>query len=587
MRIPSELERSARTTSPLPLERLSLVLLSLAALVVLGSSALSGCGAKSGAVEPGDAGTSHPATMTAAKDEEAVSRHLRMVFVADLHAQLEAHPELFWNEGGERIEEAGGFARVAAFIEGARREHPGAVLAIDGGDTIQGSGAAALTEGEVLLPILPLMGFELAIPGNWEVVYGPAVMNALTGALPYPTIATNVYEEATGERVFAPYWIGERGGVRVAVVGFTDPDVPFRQPPAYSRGLSYTSADEEQLSELAATLREEQGAEVVVLVSHLGLSKAVALSERLRGYDVHLSADTHERTYEPVEVGGTWVVEPGAFGSFAGVLDFEVNEEGEVSNRSWELVELTASRFPEDEEVARAIDEALVPLREELDRELGQTGETLIRYGVVETSVDALLADALRASTGADIALSNGFRFGTPLLPGPITVADLWNLYPIVTPVKSGEVTGAQLRAFWERELENVFAREAEDRFGGWVPRPSGMELVFEAGAPVGQRIQSITFNGEPLHDEEVYTVTACEREGDRPDMVCRIPDVANPRVHDFNAHEAVERYLRAHPEVSVPALGRVRATDIDQPARSQAFITFEGPHEHGESHGE
>src|SRR5690606_18835879 len=150
-----------------------------------------------------------------------------------------------------------------------------------------------------------------------------------------------------------------------------------------------------------------------------------------------------------------------------------------------------------------------------------------------ETPLDAWLADVLRETTGTEIALSNGFRFGTPLLPGPIRERDLWNLFPIVTPLKTGKVTGQQLRAFWERELENVFAADPAKRFGGWVPRPSGLTLEFEARAPAGQRVRDVRVHGEPLDDERVYTLTACEREGDRPDTLCRIAGVADPVVLD------------------------------------------------------
>src|SRR5690606_26394233 len=78
------------------------------------------------------------------KVSESATRHVTILFAADLHAQLEEHDELFWR-GEERIEKAGGFARLAKAIRKIREERGGAVLAIDGGDTIQGSAAAAWT----------------------------------------------------------------------------------------------------------------------------------------------------------------------------------------------------------------------------------------------------------------------------------------------------------------------------------------------------------------------------------------------------------------------------------------------------------
>lgn len=499
--------------------------------------------------------------------EPSGARQVTVLYVADLHGQLEEHPELFWQGGDERIETAGGFARLKTAVDRIRAERDGEVLFLDAGDTLQGSGAAALTQGEAMIAPLNLLGLDAGVPGNWEVVYGAEVLVQRAAALDHPLFAANLHTD-DGTALFPRWFVKEVGGVRVGVLGYTDPDVPQRQPPAYSRGLAYTGP--EALPGLVEELKREEQVDVVLLMSHIGLSKAVALTRDVPGIDAHLSSDTHERTYQPIDVDGTWVVEPGAFGSFLGRLDLWV-QDGRVVDRRWELIELTAEAFPPDPVVAEAVARELAPHREVLDRVIGHTEVPLARYAVVETPMDAWLSDVLRDATGTDIALSNGFRFGTPLTPGPIRESDLWNLFPIVTPLKTGKVTGEQLRAFWERELENVFAADPSKRFGGWVPRPSGMELVFDARAPKGERVREIRIGGEPLEDERVYTLTACEREGDLPDTLCRIPGVAEPRVLDFDAHDAVRRWLDEHgPIRALPESGRVRATDLPPVLRTQ-----------------
>src|SRR5690606_19251150 len=460
--------------------------------------------------------------------EKSGPEQVTVLFVADLHAQLLSHPELFWKGGIERVEEAGGFPRVAAAIQQIREERGGKVLVVDGGDTLQGSGPAALTEGAALVEPLNALGIDAALPGNWEVVFGGEVLRKRAAALDYPLFAANLRDAQSGERLFPPYLIKEIAGVRIALVGFTDPDVPRRQPPSYSEGLRYDDA--ETLPAVIREVREDAKADVVLLVSHIGLSKAVGLADAVSGVDVHLSSDTHERTYAPIETKGGWVVEPGAFGSFLGRLDLWV-EDGRIVDKRWELIELTASAYPEDPKVAALVEQAMAPHAAKLTREVGHLDVTLARYAVVENPLDNLLADAIREAGGTEIALSNGFRFGTPLLPGPIREADLWNMFPVNNRLKIGKVTGRQLRAFWEQELENVFAKDPAARFGGWLPRPAGMKLRFRANAPRGQRLLSLEINGAPVEDERLYSVTACEREGDADNTVCRIPEVQDPRV--------------------------------------------------------
>ena len=146
----------------------------------------------------------------------------------------------------------------------------------------------------------------------------------------------------------------------------------------------------------------------------------------------------------------------------------------------------------------------------------------------------------------------------------------MWNWYPITAPLKTGTVTGKQLREFWERELENVFASDPAKLFGGWVPRPSGMTLTFEAKAPKGKRLRELKVGGKPVSDEARYSIVSCEREGDAPDKVCRIADVDDVKKLAFDAHEAVRRYLAKHRPLEQPELGRVVATDLPPVIRSQ-----------------
>ena len=503
-----------------------------------------------------------------ARAPEDVARSVTLAYIADLHAQLEPHDEFFWH-GKDETATAGGVARIATAIEALRKERPGRVLFMDAGDTIQGSAAAAWTEGKAVVAPINALKLDLGIPGNWEVVYGAKALEGRAKEFRHPLIAANLRYAKSKRLVFPPYLVKEVGGVRIGVIGFTDPDVPQRQPPSYSEGLTFDKSD--VLPPLIEELRNKEKVDVVVLLTHVGLPKSIRLAETLKGVDFILSGDTHERTYEPIVRGGTWVVEPGSFGSFMGRLDFTVRG-GKVADRKWELIELRADRFAEDPQVKRVVDETLAPMRPRLDTIIGRTETPLMRYNVVETSLDGVLSDALREAAGTEIALSNGFRFSPPLPAGPVRESDLWDWYPITTKLKVGKVTGEQLRAFWERELEHVFASDPAKLFGGWVPRPSGMSLRFVAHAPEGHRVREIRVGGEPLEDDRIYTAAACEREGDEPDKLCRIPHVQDARVLGLDAHEAVRRYLANHSPLPAPAGKRVVADDLPPVVRSQVL---------------
>jgi 2',3'-cyclic-nucleotide 2'-phosphodiesterase (5'-nucleotidase family)/cytochrome c len=498
-------------------------------------------------------------------------RHATLLFFADAHAQLETHPELLWTDGAPRTVSAGGYARLASAARAIRAEVGGRALLLDGGDTFQGAAAAAWSRGDAVVGPQRALGVDYAIPGNWEVVYGAARMKELAAATGYPWLATNIVDADTGKPVFPASVVRDVGGVRVGLVGFTDPDVPIRQSPGYSKGLKYLG--EETLAPAITALRERDHADVVVLVTHVGLGRSVSLAERVPGLDVILSADTHERVEKPIVRNGVLVVEPGSFASFLGRLDVDVAA-GAKPRFAWKLVPVLADAYPEAPDVKAAVDAALAPYRDRLAKPLGHARAALERYGVVESTADDVLTAAVKAATHVDVALSNGFRFGTPIAPGPITEADLWALYPVVSNVKTATVTGKQLREFWESELDHVFADNPKRLFGGWLPRVNGMSVTFRARGERGHRVDRILVGGAPLDEARTYTIAACEREGDPDDVLCRIRGVAEPRRLDVTNHDIVRAYLASAGAdgVGAPLIGNVHARDLPSRVFSQYY---------------
>lgn len=495
-----------------------------------------------------------------------------LVYFADLHGHFKEHPELFWApEDGRKseISVAGGVSRIVTAVKKIKGYNPHGVLFMDAGDTIQGAAEVALSEGEVAIPILNEMDIDLAIPGNWEVVYGTQKFKELVLKANYPFLASNIRDSKTNELVFKPYEIRAINGIRIAVIGFTDPDVPVRQPPGFSAGFIYEG--NKVLQPLINEIRNSKKADVVVLLTHIGLPKAVALADKLSGVDVILSSDTHERTYSPIVRGDTWIVEPGAFGSFIGQLDIELTTEGKIKKK-WKLIELKANEFMADEQMSLLVDKTLSPYRSQLDKKIGETKTNLARYNVIETPLDSILADALREATGTEIALTNGFRFAYPIVSGPIVEGDLWSIFPINTQIKTGKLSGKQLKDFFEREIENVFSEDPEKLFGGWLPRTSGLNIKFKVSEPPFKRIKEMSVHGAPLDEKKYYTVTTCVREGDPDSTLCRIPNGKDIEIKDFDAHEAVRMYLKKHWPVLAPDMGRIQPLDLPETVRSQYY---------------
>jgi 2',3'-cyclic-nucleotide 2'-phosphodiesterase (5'-nucleotidase family) len=486
-------------------------------------------------------------------------KRVTLLYFTDTHAQLETHPEYVPGASPE-IQMMGGYARLKTAIEKERANRDGACFLLDGGDEFQGSGAAAWSEGEVVLEPLKAFGIDAFVPGNWEAAYGPERFKQTMSRLNFPVVCYNLHDVASGARLFRPAITIERDGVKVAFVGITDIGASRRQPPVQFRGMDTSRI--QGLRDFVKDLRAREQPDLVVAISHTGLSISRQIAREMPEFDVVLSAHTHERTAREIIEGQVIVVEPGCFGSFLGRLDI-VLKPGGVASHKFQLIPILASRYGEDARMKALVDQSLAPYRARMEQAAGTTETLLMRYDVLETTADDFITDAVRDIAKADIGFSNGFRFGVPIPPSNFTDADLWNLLPMDARMKAGWITGAELKAYLENELELVFSKDPWKLNGGWGVRASGLSMVFKASAEPGRRLISVKVGGRDVDDERRYTIAGCEREGEPVDLVCRHPGTHDARVLPVTVHEALKQYLTAHPVIAPRRSDREIATDL------------------------
>ena len=113
-----------------------------------------------------------------------------------------------------------------------------------------------------------------------------------------------------------------------------------------------------------------------------------------------------------------------------------------------------------------------------------------------------------------DIAFSNGWRYGAPIPPGPVTMNDLWNMIPINPPVSVVDVTGSEICTLLEENLERTFAADPFDHMGGYVKRCRGLNLYIKMENPRGRRIDRLFVAGGPVEPDKTYRVAFVVAQG-------------------------------------------------------------------------
>ncbi len=484
-------------------------------------------------------------------DKEVVVQILQ---TTDVHCQVYPHDELFWENDKAVFRKAGGYAHLSTYLKKEKKKNPNTFI-IDTGDMFQGSALSGKTTGKAMVPILNALDYNLYLPGNWEVIFGKRNMQTLMGALQAPKVCANMYhdlgEGKKGELIFHPYHIWNVAGIKIGFLGYTDPLVPIRQSPNYSKGILYTKP-EENLKHYVEVLRNDEQCAFIIILSHLGLSQQIALANNpdCEGVNYILGGDTHERVRKPIQCKYSKVVEPGAFGSFIGKLQLTIKN-GKVISDNYLLDELSPENYKADPILSNIIKENELPFKEEISQIIGYSTLPLYRYFVIENTIDTMVLNALAwQMPEVDIVLSNGFRFcppkSTPDHTGniPINNGFIYDMLPVDSNLKTGEITGKQLLEWLEKELNNVFAKDASKRFGGWVIKFQGMQIEFKAFEAMGKRVQKVLVKGKPIDENAIYKICACERDGDPVDMLCRIKGVANPITHSFTLHKTMKDYL-------------------------------------------
>ncbi len=500
---------------------------------------------------------------------------------SDIHSQLNTHDEFFWENNQAVYRKRGGLANLKTMIDTLKKKNPENTIVYDGGDFFHGHAIASMTEGEALIPIFNAMEYDLMLPGNWEVVYKKKKMLFDMGHSNAAKICANMWhkteDENNGELVYQPYWIKYLAGVKIGIIGYTDHLIPKRQSPAYSVGLRFEHP-EKNLAKYVKLLREVEGCAVVIVATHIGLAQQVGLANNpvAEGVDLIIGADTHERVRVPIQAKYTKVVECGAFGSFLGKIDLKM-ENGKLEKIDYQLLDVDPAKYKPNSKVQKLIDNAYLPFKEDLNKVIGSTTTPLVRYFVLETPMDNLITDALMWKFKTNIVLSNGFRFCQPLAVDPkkgkadITNEFLWNMLPVDSEIKTGTVSGKQLWEWLEKELQNAFAKNPQNRFGGWFVRYKGIESNFTIGNEDGKRLNWVKVNGKPLVLDQEYSVLACEREGDPDDTLCRIEKVKNPKkINNTTLHDVITEYLASNSPVSPKIEGRSTATDQPQTLLTQ-----------------
>ncbi|MGV6827738.1 MAG: bifunctional metallophosphatase/5'-nucleotidase [bacterium] len=442
---------------------------------------------------------------------------IRILWTNDTHGYLsplyhrEEGDDLFI-ERANREGRVGGFAYIATIINRQRSELPESTLLLDAGDTWHGTVVPVRMAGSPVVELMNKMGYQAMVPGNVDFFYDRETLESLFSSAEFPILMANIYDAEWDERVelsnVKPYIVKQYDGLKVGIVGMTYhwmSKVTEHKQWSFGLRVQEVQADIDHL-------REQEDVDLVVLLSHMGWRADTQYAELVNGIDVIVGAHTHDILYRPTIINNeksnrdVLVVQAGSHGKMVGQLDLHVDK-GRVIAFEQILFPISTKDVTPDPEIARYIEELRAPYKAELERVIGETTALLYRQGTWQSTADNLVTDALRARTNRDIVVKQPGRFGATILPGPITVEDVYNIIPAESTIYQMKFSGQQLRAMFEDAVDNVITEDVMQQIGGYMWRFSGLELTVDLSKPYPNRIQKITVDSKPIISDAVYSL--------------------------------------------------------------------------------
>ena len=459
----------------------------------------------------------------------------------------------------------GGWARIASLIKKIRTQRDNPVLAVDAGDFMMGSLFHLLAREEAFeLRLMKAMGYEIVTLGNHEFDLMPdGLARILTtaenhGALP-EVVSSNVVfssksdkddtlEETFKRGLVKPYTILERGGLKIGVFGLMGRDAaevaPFASPVKFGDPV-------ETAKKITATLKNDEKVDLVICLSHSGLSdnpqhsEDEILAREVGGIDVIISGHTHTKTDGAKTVNGVIIVQAWVYGKQAGVLDLEI-ENGKARIAEYRLVDIDAGILGDPEITAMAdnfqeiIDEkVLKPKNMSFKGIIAHTNFDLT-IKPEETNLGDLIADSIRwyinhtekeASTEGrpvDLAFISNGVIRDPVLrgqTGDLALCDIFRSIPL--GVGMDGTMGYPLVSFYiypeevKKALEimpNLYPLKGSD----YYVQISGAKFTYNPNRMLFDRVTDVW-----LGDEETGW-TALDYSGDDKTLIRVAADIYN-----------------------------------------------------------
>lgn len=455
--------------------------------------------------------------------------NLQILATSDLHGVF-----MPYNYATDSQNLNGSFAQIATKVKELRNDN---TILVDNGDTIQGNSSQLFLRDALHPMVLAMneMNYDTWTLGNHEFNYGVPALEKIMAEFKGKVLAGNVYKP-DGSPLAAGYQIIEKGGVKVGIVGMTNPNIT-KWDAANLEGYQALSPIEEARKVVDAIKGQ---VDVLVGVIHVGPTEeygnddgADVIAQALPEFAAIVAGHAHLRVAGNRAEDGTVITEPANAGAQIAKIDIKVTKDSSgkyaVADKSTDvnssLIIIDKNVAPDADLVSKLQpynDKAIADARTVIGKlqggDLVASNEVkgIPTAQVQDTPMIDLINEVQMYYSGAKVSAAAAFSTTANIKEGDITKAGTSAIYMYDNTLYKLQVTGAQLKKYmeWSASYYNTYkpgdvTLSFNQNVRGYnYDMFDGVTYDVDVSKEPGSRITNLKWpNGNLVKDDEVFVL--------------------------------------------------------------------------------
>lgn len=432
-------------------------------------------------------------------------------------------------------DDSGSLAQISTSVKDLRKQNPNTIL-VDAGDIIQGNSQEIfLNEKNPMILGMNYMNYDTITLGNHEFNYGVTKLNTIISKANATILCGNVYNK-DGSLIGQPYKIVEKAGVKVGIIGMTNPNIVKWDGPNL-KDYKVTSP----IVETKKVINEiKDKVDIMIAVNHtsdgseyIDEDSAENLAKACPELSVIVGAHEHKGVPKKVLSNNILFVENKSGAASLSKVDIKLTKKDgkyvladKSKDLSSDLIYMKDSKTKESIKPDSEFEKFVKPQHDEAIKDantvIGELkGGPLAKAdeikGISTAQVeDTAMIDLINAVqlhySKADVSAAASFSNKANMQPGTIKKCDVSLIYRFANTLYLTEVTGKQLKKYmeWSANYYNTFKpSDLTVSFNEKVRNYnydmfSGVKYDVDISKEPGNRIVNLTkMDGTPIKDND------------------------------------------------------------------------------------